>query len=149
MPDREINLYLQDIKEACKSILLYTNNISFEEYLKDKMRKDAVVRNLEIIGEAVKQLPKEKIEKFSSIEWKKIAGLRDILTHHYFGINDNIIWDVVKNKVPELRIVIEKMFNEINKLESWMLKINSNKLLINLFINLFYWYYNPIVLSFK
>jgi uncharacterized protein with HEPN domain len=62
-----------------------------------------VVRNLEIIGEAVKHLPKDVQKGYPHVEWKKIAGLRDILIHAYFGIDHDIVWDVVTNKIPELK----------------------------------------------
>lgn len=66
------------------------------------MRIDAVVRNLEIIGEATKMIPESIRGKFPSVEWKKIAGLRDILAHHYFEVDLDIIWDILQNKLPEL-----------------------------------------------
>ena len=66
------------------------------------LQSHAVVRNLEVIGEAVKQLPDELTQQQFHVEWRKIAGLRDILIHHYFGIDVGIIWDVVQNKLPDL-----------------------------------------------
>ena len=67
---------------------------------KDEKTVDAVVRNLEIIGEAVKNITEEIRKEYNDIEWRKIAGLRDILIHHYFGINLPIIWDIVTRKIP-------------------------------------------------
>jgi uncharacterized protein with HEPN domain len=109
MPSREVKLYLLDIKKACDRITLYTKDITLNAFIKDEMRTDAVIRNIEMIGEAVKQLPDIITKKYPNIEWKKIAGLRDILIHHYFGINENIIWDVVKNKIPKLDKIIEEI----------------------------------------
>jgi len=114
MPDREINLYLLDIKKAGEKIMVYTKDIILDSFIRDEMRTDAVIRNIEIIGEAVKQLPDEITKKYKNIEWKKIAGLRDILIHHYFGINENIVWDVAKNKIPELLNTIEKIIKTKN-----------------------------------
>ncbi len=67
------------------------------------MMRDAVIRNLEIIGEAVKNVPVEVRNKFPEVDWKKIAGLRDILIHAYSGINEQILWDIVENKIPGLK----------------------------------------------
>ncbi len=108
-----LNILLEDIKEAGESVLSYTQGITFELFLENKMRIDAVIRNIEIIGEAVKQLPKNIIKEYPDIEWKKIAGLRDIVIHHSFGINEGIIWDVVKNKIPELIKVIKDILKNI------------------------------------
>jgi len=114
MPDREINLYLLDIKKAGEKIMVYTKYITLNAFIKDEMRTDAVIRNIEMIGEAVKQLPDIITKKYPNIEWKKIAVLRDILIHHYFGINENIVWDVAKNKIPELLNTIEKIIKTKN-----------------------------------
>jgi len=73
---------------------------------------DAVVRNLEVIGEAVKKLPENLRAKHSAVEWKKIAGLRDILIHEYFGLDAEIVWDIVQNKVPVLDREVRTMLNE-------------------------------------
>jgi uncharacterized protein with HEPN domain len=76
------------------------------------MRYYAVIRCLEIIGEAVRQLPKDFKRKYPSIEWRKMVDLRNILIHEYFGIEPEIIWDVVKNKIPILKNSIEKILME-------------------------------------
>ena len=76
--------------------------MSFEDFLADERTLDAVVRNLEIIGEAAKNVPEEVRLCYPEIEWRKIAGLRDILSHTYFKISEAILWDVVQNKVPPL-----------------------------------------------
>jgi len=73
-----------------------------ESFAQDTMRIDAVVRNLEIIGEAAKMIPESIRVEYPNIEWRKIAGLRDILAHHYFEVDLDIVWDVVQNKLPEL-----------------------------------------------
>lgn len=110
---REYKAYLKDILEAIRKIEKYTENISVDGFVKDELIQDGVVRNLEIIGEAIKNIPEDiKIRK-SQVEWKKIAGLRDILIHGYFGIDIDIVWDIVKNKIPELKEKILKILSEI------------------------------------
>jgi uncharacterized protein with HEPN domain len=75
----------------------------------DEKTLDAVVRNLEIIGEAVKHFPEAVWNRHPVVEWRKIAGLRDIVVHHYFGINKDIVWDIVENKVPQLLIQLKQV----------------------------------------
>lgn len=94
--------FLSDIKEAIKRIEEYTEKIDYDKFSKDKKTQDAVVRNLQIIGEAVKNIASDFKKKHTDIEWKKITGLRDKITHYYFGVNWDIVWDVAKNKLPEL-----------------------------------------------
>ena len=100
---RDYKAYINDILEAIDRIESYTNNLTIDDFSESSLYQDAIVRNLEIIGEAVKSLPKKLIAKYPEIEWKKIAGLRDILIHAYFGIDIEIVWDVVQNKLPELK----------------------------------------------
>ncbi|MDH4085295.1 MAG: DUF86 domain-containing protein, partial [Nitrospira sp.] len=99
---RDSRVYLEDILEATRKITSYTANLSKAAFLEDEKTFDAVVRNLEVIGEAVKKLPEDLRTQHPSLEWKKMAGLRDILIHEYFGLDSEIVWDIVKNKVPTL-----------------------------------------------
>jgi len=114
---RDYKAYIKDILEAIDRIDSYTTNLTFDDFSESRLYQDAIVRNLEIIGEAVKRLPKKIIEKYPEIEWKKIAGLRDILIHAYFGIDTEIVWDVIENKIPELKdqILLIKSKNEKEK----------------------------------
>jgi uncharacterized protein with HEPN domain len=98
---RDARVHLDDILEACKRVSTYTLGLSFEQFRGDQKSVDAVVRNLEVIGEAAKKVPDE-VRKEIGIEWKRIAGLKDILIHEYFRIDLEIIWDVVQTKVPDL-----------------------------------------------
>ena len=100
---RDENMYLLDIAESCEKILRFTQGMARQDLMADQKTYDAVVRNLEIIGEAAKHVSDSMRKQISGVEWRKIAGLRDILIHAYFGIDNNILWDIVKNKVPELR----------------------------------------------
>jgi uncharacterized protein with HEPN domain len=96
-------LYLDDILEAIRRVELYAAGKSFEEFSKDLLVQDGVCRNLANIGEAVKRLPAELTDLRPDIEWRKIAGLRDILVHEYAGVDLGIVWDVVRSKLPELK----------------------------------------------
>lgn len=109
---KQFNVYFSDILDSCNKIQRYTQNISFGEFSKDTMVSDAVIRNLEIIGEAVKKIPAEIKRQYPTVEWKKIAGLRDILIHAYAGIDHNIVWDIVQNKVPQLKTAVAKIKKE-------------------------------------
>jgi len=95
-------MYLQDIAESCEKIVRFTAGLTRSELLRDQKTYDAVVRNLEIVGEAAKHISDEIREQLPNIEWRKVAGLRDMLAHVYFGIDDDILWDVIQNKVPQL-----------------------------------------------
>ncbi len=83
-------------------MLRYTQGMTFEDFLADDRTFDAVMRNLQIIGEAAKNVPTETRLRYPEVEWRKIAGLRDVLAHAYFSLENEILWDVVQNKVPAL-----------------------------------------------
>ena len=106
---RDYEVYLEDIRDAIDKVKRYTKGLSRETFANDDKTVDAVVRNLEIIGEAVKMIPEPVRLTHANIEWKKIAGLRDILAHQYFGVDIEIIWDILQNKLPGL----EEEINEI------------------------------------
>ena len=106
---RDYKLYLEDILDAIKSIEEYTKELDITLFQNKKMAVDAVVRNLEIIGEAAKNIPPNIREKYQQIEWKKITGLRDILAHQYFGIDIDILWDIVKTKLPALKNSLKEL----------------------------------------
>jgi uncharacterized protein with HEPN domain len=109
---RDSRVYLEDILEATRKATVYTGSLSKVAFLEDEKTLDAVVRNLEVIGEAVKKLPEDLRAQHSAVEWKKIAGLRDILIHEYFGLDAEIVWDIVQNKVPALDREVRTMLNE-------------------------------------
>jgi len=94
--------YLRHILDECRFILNATSDMTKDQLLEDEVMKRAVVRSLEIIGEASKKIPADVKLKWQSISWKNIAGMRDRLIHDYIGINYSIVWDVVLNKIPEL-----------------------------------------------
>jgi len=110
---RDYKLYLSDILEAGDRILEYTKGMAYNDFAKSKITVDAVVRNLEVIGEAARKLPSEIKAKSPEVEWHKIVGLRNILTHEYFGINTQIVWDVVKNKLEALSDTCQRLLEEL------------------------------------
>lgn len=110
---REHKAYLSDIIGSINKIENYSLDMSFQDFLQNDLVQDGVVRNLEIIGEAVKKIPVEIKRQKPEIEWKKLAGLRDILIHDYFGIDVVIIWDIVRNKVPEIKRNILELYAKI------------------------------------
>ncbi|HAM37899.1 MAG: hypothetical protein A2474_07280 [Elusimicrobia bacterium RIFOXYC2_FULL_34_12] len=109
MSKRNYQIFLKDIKDCTHKILEYVKDKSFSAFINDNMLVDAVMKNLMIIGEAVKKVPEEIRKKHKEIEWKKIAGFRDILIHHYFEIDNDVLWDIIRNKIPELKKQIDKI----------------------------------------
>lgn len=105
-------MYLRDIAQSCRKVLQFTEGLTQNALLRDGKTYDAVVRNLEIIGEAAKHISDGLREQLADIEWRKIAGLRDMLAHVYFGIDDDILWDIIKNRVPELVRAVERFLSE-------------------------------------
>jgi uncharacterized protein with HEPN domain len=112
---RDYRLYLDDIAESIKRIEKYTRRMTLNKIKKDTLALDGVVHNLEIIGEAVKNIPAQVKERNPEIEWKKIAGFRDILAHEYFGVDLEVVWDVVINKLPILKKEVNRILKSKNK----------------------------------
>jgi uncharacterized protein with HEPN domain len=109
---RDEALYLADIQESCEKVIRFTKGMTYKDFVHDDLHFDAVLRNLEIIGEAVKNIPEERRQKYSQIKWRKIAGFRDVVAHGYFGVNDETVWDIVENEVPVLLAAVKIMLGE-------------------------------------
>lgn len=101
--------FLADSKEAILRINAYTEELNYEQFLQDKKTQDAVVRNLEIIGEAAKNISEELKDRYPQIPWKDLAAVRDKLIHHYFGVNFEIVWNIVKEELPEIILQLEEI----------------------------------------
>ena len=95
--------YLKHIRDECSYIISVSEKgLSKSDFLNDETIKRAVVRSLEIIGEASKKIPADFKVKYDSVHWKNMAGMRDRLIHDYIGVDYSIVWDVIKNKIPDL-----------------------------------------------
>jgi len=112
MSKRPIDLLLNDIRQAIDRIEQYIKNLSFDAFSDDQKSVDAVVRNLEIIGEVANRLPVEFKEKYSEIEWHKVIGLRHRIIHEYFGIDLEIIWQILHKDLLELKQKIMQILSD-------------------------------------
>lgn len=112
MPKRDDNLLLRDILEAGNKILRYTNTLSYENFVANEMVVDAVLRNFGTIGEAANRLSGFLQENNPEIEWRKIKAFRNLLIHEYFGVNLSIVWDVIKNFLPDTITSIQSLLSE-------------------------------------
>lgn len=109
MKQKEPIFFLQDIKNSLNKIFNYTDCIEFDQFVSSDITKDAVERNFEIIGEAVKNLSEDFRNKYPDIPFRQIAGMRDKLIHDYFGVDYEIVWRTIKDKLPEF----ERKINEL------------------------------------
>jgi len=112
--NRDYKLYLEDISYECKNIKKFVENITYEQFTENIEKVYAVAKAFENIGEAVKNLPKELTQKYSNIPWSEIAKMRDILTHHYFGVDDKVLWDTLDDDFEEFEQAINDMINNLN-----------------------------------
>jgi uncharacterized protein with HEPN domain len=110
---RDPRLYLEDIQLACQKIVRYTRGMNIEQFRTDDRTYDAVIRNLEIIGEAARNIADEIRLAYPSVEWRAIAALRNIIAHEYFGVKDEIVWDLVENKISILEFQISRILRDL------------------------------------
>jgi len=106
-------IFLQHILDSIDEIENYIKNISEEKFIHSTQIQDAVIRRLEIIGEAAKRIPKEIINRYKFIPWKKIAGTRDVLIHDYFEVDIEAVWETITKDIRKLKQDIQKILKEI------------------------------------
>lgn len=106
---KDDKIYLISIQESIENIQEYTKN-GLEEFMRTKIIQDAVIRNLEIVGEATKKISKELRSSRTDIPWREITGLRDVLIHDYMGVDLRIVWNIVEKELPKLKEKIGQLF---------------------------------------
>lgn len=113
MSERVPRLLLADILDSVEAILTYTSQMSYDEFLQDRKTKDAVVRNIAVIGEAAKRIPEAIKTKYPQVEWQRIIRSRHIVVHEYAGIDYEIVWRIIEVHLPDLRkAVAEILLND-------------------------------------
>ena len=106
---RSQRLFLQDIKESAAAIFDYTQGLDFQGFTQDRKTYSAVIREFEIIGEAVKHLPPETINSYTQVHWRDIKDFRNLLIHEYFGVDFEIVWNTIWQDLPVLQKVVDQM----------------------------------------
>jgi len=117
MTSRNSVTFLQDIIEAIEDIECFTKQVDFEEFSKNKEKIYAVQKAIELMGEAVKNIPDSIRDKYSYIPWRNIAGMRDKLSHQYWKVDLEVIWKVVEDNLPELKVMIIQVIQDFSKNE--------------------------------
>lgn len=112
---KSITFFLQDILDSIELIEKRMKNVTYEKFVKDVDLQDMVIRRVEIIGEAVRNLPKEFRQKYSKIDWKSPADMRSTLIHGYFGIDLKIVWDTVIDDLPPFKKQIKQILENLDK----------------------------------
>lgn len=115
MNEKEDLAFIQHILESIKAIEDFSKGISKEELISNRLKQSATIREIEIIGEAVKNISENLKKKHREIEWGDIAGTRDKMIHHYFGVDLNIVWDIIKRDIPRLKRRIERIKEELSR----------------------------------
>jgi len=112
---RNCLLFLEDISQRIEKIDSYTIGMGYDEFAQDDKTISACIREIEVIGEATKQIPKDIKDRFSNLPWSLMAKMRDKLIHWYFEIDEEIVWNVAKGKLPDIKIQIDKIIKDLRK----------------------------------
>ena len=104
---------LQHVFDAINEIESYLLNTNFSEFMENSMMRFACIKHLEIIGEASNHVSEETKLKFSDIEWSQIVGMRNVFVHEYFGVDSSIVWEIIKNDLPELKLKVEEILGSL------------------------------------
>ena len=109
---REFLDYVDDVADAMRKTQDFTGGMNYEEFSKDEKTVFAVIRAIEVIGEAAKKIPLSVRKRYPDVPWKEMAGMRDKLIHEYFGVNLRAVWDTIKDDIPKLMPVFDKIKKE-------------------------------------
>jgi len=109
MKDRDLRDYINDLIESCEDILSFTKGMSYSDFAGDKKTVNAVIRSLEVIGEATKKLPISFRDNYPDIPWRQMAGMRDKLIHEYFGIDKQMVWQAIEKHIPDILPLIKEI----------------------------------------
>ena len=107
--------FLKHIRDESEFLLKETRGFTYEDFIANELLKRGCARSLEVIGEAVKNLSVDFKKRYKAVEWKKMAGMRDRIIHYYFGVNWDIVWATIQEKIPQLKEGIKKIIDEIEK----------------------------------
>jgi uncharacterized protein with HEPN domain len=110
---RDPSLYLEEILAAADAVASYISGLDYERFLRDRKTQDAVLRNLIVIGEAVKQLPADLTSRETAVEWRRIAGMRDMLVHQYFSTDLEIVWDAASKRLPAVSEAVRALLDSL------------------------------------
>lgn len=115
MNQKDDSIFIKHILSSIEAIEEFSKNLKKDDLYKDRLRQSAIIREIEVIGEAAKNISKSIKDKYKTVPWKEISGARDKMIHHYFGIDLEIVWDIIRVGIPELKTQMLKIKRELNK----------------------------------